>query len=87
MVYYFYIVVCILGAAFVDTRNPVFYQQSKRNFTLLIGCIIFLLGALRHKYVGTDTLRYVEYFIPQAINQSYNQIIDNFRESHFLYIC
>ena len=44
---------------------------------------MFLLGALRHKYVGTDTPGYVDYFIPQALNQSYTQIFENSRDPFF----
>ncbi len=83
MVYYFYIVVCILGTALVDNISPNYHQQSKKYFALLMGCIIFLLGALRHKYVGTDTLGYFEYLIPGAINQSYIQIFENSRDPIF----
>lgn len=83
MVYYFYIVVCIIGGAVVDNDNTNFSRQSKRNFAIIIGSIIFLLGALRHKYVGTDTAGYVEYFIPQAINHSYIQIFENSRDPIF----
>ena len=83
MVYYFYILVCISGAAFVDNNNTNFRQQSKRNFAIIMGGIIFLLGALRHKYVGTDTPHYVGYLIPQAINQSYSQLFENARDPIF----
>ncbi len=83
MVYYFYILVCILGAAFVDNDNTNFSQQSKKNFAIIMGGIMFLLGALRHKYVGTDTPNYVEYLIPEAINQSYSQLFENSRDPIF----
>ncbi len=85
-----YFIIMIIGILLYQGKTVKLTSIGDRPKTdkrlLFMGCLLFLVGALRHPSVGSDTYTYIGHF-ERTINSSWIQILRSKEEPGYFLLC